>query len=179
MDNFLAEVERTLGLSFTEDRVVAGKTFRYVSLSSDDASRQAFTLIGERCLDWAAHGTVFVGMKDGDRTHGVYAGPKVTPLEIFVDFEVGTHNDWDEQQHDQTLRTMTELFETAPFVAYFADSAGYQVRFFGPVTDEQAKQLQKQLEEVCFDAITLSLDRYGLELSEFVRKHRRLILWWD
>ena len=176
--SFVAEVEKTLGLSLRELRSIGATPFRFGALASNKKTREALTQVSDRCLDWAADGTAFVGLMNDEAAYGVYAGPRISPLEIFTTFEVGSHNDWDVQQ-EQALAVMTEIFQVAPYVAYFADQAGFQVRFLNAVSEAQAKQFQDQITEVCFDAITLSLDQYGIELSEFIRKYGRLVLWWD
>jgi hypothetical protein len=169
-NKMLPDIERALGLKFDHQRELSGKQFHYAPTRASDA---ALEIIEKRCLDWANDCTVFVGLEDDDSMHGVYAGPKISPLELIAPFGVGTHNDW--ETSDSVLEMMTEVFQKAPFVAYFADAAGYRIKFLHEVADEHAREFEQLIEEVCPDAIEL----HELGVFETIKQHRRLVLWWD
>ena len=172
----IPELERDLGLTFDRERLLGGKRFRCAYLRSDPGEellQRAIEVLGERCLDYADECTVLVGA-EGDDPYAVYVGPKINPLELLAPFSVGTHNE-SLNEHEQTISTMTEIYQTVPFVAYFADAAGYRVRFLSDVTDVQAERFEEQLIELCPDAIEL----HEGEVAETIMRQRRLILWWD
>ena len=176
-DKIILELERVLGLSFSHELLLSGKKFRYARLDPEDPEEEslyrAMEVLEKRCVDWANDCTTFLGAK-GEEPYAVYVGPKISPLEILEPFGVGTHND-DGNQHEQTIWMLSELFQAVPFVAYFADAAGYRVRFLSDVTDALAKRIEEQVLEVCPDAIEL----HEGDVAETIVQQRRLILWWD
>jgi hypothetical protein len=169
-NKMLLDIERALGLKFGYQRALSGKQFHYAPMPAFD---EILETIEKRCLDWADECTVFVGLEDDDSMHGVYAGPKISPLELIAPFGVGTHNDW--ESTDSVLEMMTQVFQKAPFVAYFVDAAGYRIKFLHEVTEEHAREFEQLVGEVCPDAI----DLHEFGVFETVRQHRRLVLWWD
>jgi hypothetical protein len=169
----IAQIEATLGRSFSKMRSVANASAFYVLLPLDSNSQAATELIEKHCVQWHARGyTVFVGYVEGDANHGIFALPNINPVRLMESFHVGGHNDLLGDTPVRAARYMGELYKTEAFVPYFVDSAGFKVTFINHVSAARAEEIEHAIVE--FDP-----EAYDLTNHETILAHQRVELWWD
>ena len=146
--------------------------------------------VGEHCL-WC-HGlsyTVFVGLPDDVGPPSLYAIADADPIRLMAVFDVGNHNDFTGDTPARARRYMAALLTTDPFVPYFADPAGFKVRFIDHVSAARARDIAGAVLEFDPDAVALGEALAHVEdagdidihnaLGQVIHKRQRLELWWD
>jgi hypothetical protein len=175
----VAEIERTIGVRATQTRKLGERDARYAPVAA--LEERALGLLEQHCVAWDGDGfTVFFGALEGDRSHGLYIAPWTDAIALMRLFAVGTHNG-SMRVATKAQRGMERIQREAPFVPYFADAAGFKVKFKGAVSDAQAEAFEALVLEFNIEAIEL-VEQAGDEgplLAAAIQKNRRLELWWD
>jgi hypothetical protein len=145
---------------------------------------------GEHCLWCHSLGyAVFVGLPDDVGPPSLYAIAGADPIRLMAVFDVGNHNDFTGDTPARARRYMAALLTTDPFVPYFADPAGFKVRFIDHVTAARARDIAGAVLEFDPDAVALGEALDDIEeagdidirdaLGRVIHRRQRLELWWD
>ena len=145
--------------------------------------------VGEHCLRCHSLSyTVLVGLP-GAGPPSLFAIADADPIRLMAVFDVGNHNDFTGDTPARARRYMAALSTTDPFVPYFADPAGFKVRFIDQVSAARARDIAAAVLEFAPDAVALGEALTPVEeagdidildaLGQVICKRQRLELWWD
>ena len=133
--------------------------------------------------------TAFVGLPDDVGPWSLFAIADADPIRLMTVFDVGNHNDFIGDTPARARRYMTELLAADPFVPYFADPAGFKVRFIDHVSAARARDIAGAVLAFDPDAVALAEAVVHVEdaadidihdaLAQVIHKRQRLELWWD
>jgi hypothetical protein len=175
----LLEIERELDVTFNSEHSI-GETPALRASFERVRLYEMVDLLEARAVFWHGRGqTVFAGLKGRDSEHGLFAAPALDPLVLMEDFEVGSHNDPSRQRPAQACAGMRRIHDAAPFVPYFADKAGFKVRFVAPVPIALARKFEAIVLGFDLDALSLLPEDDEPSLARSIHENGRLELWWD
>jgi hypothetical protein len=169
----LKAIEGALGPTFDTVRTCAQHSAFYSPIPARHSSHVLTCLIEKHCLEWNAMGyTVFVGLLEGDRRHGVFAIFDADPIQLMAVFKVGSQNDLFGHTSRLAQAYMRTLYQTDKFVPYFVAPLGFKVRFVNQVSATRAREIESAVLD--FDP-----DAYDLANQSVIVQTQKLELWWD
>jgi hypothetical protein len=110
------------------------------------------------------------GFDEQEQCYRVFLAPSDDVMAVVRAFGVGSHNStFDNKVSEEAIEQIGEILKVGSVAPFFADSAGFKLRFLTPISDEAIATLQD---------VEPMMDDEGL-ICNYIRDRQEIHLWWD